>query len=59
VRSRRGLVNKPVIEGSLVWLNLLLPIILGWVIVLERRISKIEGFCLGRRSAKKEGAFED
>lgn len=44
--------------ADLLYFNLLLPIILTWVIVLERRISKIEGFCLGRRS-KKERSIEN
>jgi hypothetical protein len=48
-----------VFEGWLVWFNVLLPIILAWIIVLERRVSKIEGFCTGRRSVQKERDCED
>jgi hypothetical protein len=46
-------------ENWLLWLNVSLPFILGWLVLLERRISKIEGYCSGRRSVKKGGGDEN
>jgi len=37
---------------GLVWLNLLLPVVLGWLIILERRISRIEGYMRGHQEGQ-------
>lgn len=39
---------------ELVYLNLLLPVILGWLIVLERRLSKLEGYLKGRCKSEND-----
>jgi len=37
---------------QLVWLNLLLPVLVPWLVVIERRLSNIEGYLKGRREDK-------
>jgi hypothetical protein len=41
------------VNEILLYLNILLPVVLGWLIVLERRVSRIEGYLKGK--CMKEG----
>jgi hypothetical protein len=41
-------------RDMLLMLNIILPFILGWIIMIERRVSKIEGYCKGRTECKNQ-----